>query len=106
VLVWDCEDPATDVILTAGMSLARALCARAGVERKTIDIDFDRMQRAMLDVEKQVQGLDDIRKNAQSIRNCADKIEDRARIVRDNIERATRVLNEEAEAVRAVVTAE
>jgi hypothetical protein len=106
VLVWDSEDPVSDVILTAGMSLARALCARAGAERKAIEIDLDRMQRAMLDVEKQVQGLDEIRKNAQSIRNCADKIEDRARIVSDNIERATRTLNEEAEAVRAMVTAE
>jgi hypothetical protein len=106
VLVWDCDDPASDVIFTAGMSLARALCTRTGAERKAIDVDFERMQRAMLDVEKQVQGLEDIRKNAQSIRNCADKIEDRARIVSDNIERATRVLNEEAEAVRAVVVIE
>ena len=106
VLVWDGDDPASDVILSAGMSLARALCTRAGAERKAIDVDLERMQRAMLDVEKQVQGLEDIRKNAQSIRNCADKIEDRARIVSDNIERASRVLNEEAEAVRAVVAVE
>jgi hypothetical protein len=106
VIVWDCEDSASDVILTAGMSLARALCTQGGAETKEIDIDFERMQRAMLDVEKQVQGLDEIRKNAQSIRNCADKIEDRARIVNDNIVRATRVLNEEAEAVRAIVAAE
>jgi hypothetical protein len=60
----------------------------------------------MLDVEKQVQGLDDIRKNAQSIRNCADKIEGRARIVSDNIERATRTLSEEAQAIRALVAVE
>ena len=106
VLVWDCEEPASDVILTAGVSLARALCARAAVERKGIDVDFERMQRAILDVEKQAQGLEEIRKNAQSIRNCADKIEDRARIVSDNIERATRALNDEAETVRAVVAAE
>jgi hypothetical protein len=106
VVVWDSEDSASEVILTAGMSLARALCTHGGAGREEIDIDFERMQRAMLEVEKQVQGLDEIRKNAQSIRNCADKIEDRARIVNDNIVRATRVLNEEAEAVRAIVAAE
>lgn len=102
VLVWDCEDALSDVILDAGLSLARALCARAGAEREEIDIDLERMQRAMLDVEKQVQGLDDIRRNAQSIRSCANKIEDRARLISDNIERAVRTLNEEAEAIRSV----
>ena len=60
----------------------------------------------MLEVEKQIQGLDDIRKNAQSIRSCANKIEDRARLVSDNIVRATRVLNEETDAVRAAVIVE
>jgi hypothetical protein len=103
VLVWDCEDPASDVTLSAGLSLARALCARAGAAREQVAIDFERMQRAMLDVEKQVQGLDDIRKNAQSIRSCAEKIEDRARIICDNIDRATRTLNEETDAIRSVV---
>ena len=83
------------------MSLARALCAKAGADRKGLDIDLERMQKAMLDVEKQVQGMDEIRKNAQSIRSCADKIEDRARIVSDNIVRATRILDEETEAIRA-----
>jgi hypothetical protein len=100
VLVWDCEDPLSDVILSAGVSLARALCARASADRKQMDIDLERMQRAMLDVEKQINSIDEIRKHAQSIRSCADKIEDRARIVSDNILRATRVLNEEAEAIR------
>jgi len=106
VLVWDCEDPATDVILRAGLSLARALCVRAGIEREQIDIDFERMQKAMLDVEKQVQGMEDIRKNAQSIRSCADKIEERARIISDNLLRATRILDEETEAIRGMVAVE
>ena len=104
VVAWDSEDPATDVILNAGVSLARALCTRAGAERKQLAIDVERMQKAMLDIEKQIQGMDEIRKNAQSIRSCADKIEDRARIVSDNIARAARVLDEETDAIGALVT--
>src|SRR5688572_16547084 len=34
VLVWDCEDALSDVILEAGLSLARALCTRADAERE------------------------------------------------------------------------
>jgi hypothetical protein len=59
------------------------------------------MQKAMREVERQVRGMDDIRKHAQTIRSCADKIEDRARIVSSNIERATAILEEETEAIRA-----
>ena len=103
VMVWDHEDASTDMILGAALSLARALCVRAGAERKQIDVDLVRMQRAMLDVEKQVQGMDDIRRNAQSIRSCADKIEERARLVSDNILRATRILNEETGAIEAAL---
>lgn len=98
VVVWDCEDPSTDVILRAALSLARALCARAEAGRRE-DVDVERLQKAMLDIEKQIQGIDEIRKNAQSIRKCADTIEDRVRIVTDNLGRSTRVLDEEIAAL-------
>ncbi len=100
VVVWDCEDASTDIVLKAGLSVARALCAKAGADRKALDIDLERMQKAMLEVERQVQGIDEIRKHAQSIRSCADKIEDRARIVSSNIVRSTTILQEETEAIR------
>jgi len=104
ILVWDAEDPASDVVLKAGLSLARALCAKAGADRKQVKVDLERMQKAMREVERQVQGIDDIRKHAQSIRSCADKIEDRARIISDNISRSTGILEQETEAIRAQAT--
>jgi hypothetical protein len=101
VVVWDSEDPSTDVVLSAALSLARALCARADADKRKLDIDVERVQKAMLDVERQVQGMDEIRKCAQSIRSSADKIEERARIVSENIVRSTKILNEETEAICA-----
>ena len=105
VVVWDCEDAASDVVLSAALSLARALCTRAHADRKALDIDLDRMQKAMLEVEKQVQGMDEIRKCAQTIRNSAERIEERARLVSENIVRATRTLNEETEAICTLAAA-
>jgi hypothetical protein len=64
------------------------------------------MLKAMLEVEKQVQGADEIRKCAQSIRSSADRIEERARIVSENIVRSTKILNEETEAICALVRTE
>jgi hypothetical protein len=69
-----------------------------------VKVDLERMQKAMREVERQVQGIDDIRKHAQSIRSCADKIEDRARIISDNISRSTGILEQETEAIRAQAT--
>jgi hypothetical protein len=103
VVVWDYEDASTDVVLSAALSLARALCARAETDKKQLDLDLERMQKAMLEVEKQVQGMDEIRKCAQSIRSSAEKIEERARIVSDNIVRSTNILNEETEAICGLV---
>ena len=99
IVVWDCDDAASDVVLSAALSLARALCARSEALEARIEIDLERLQRAMLDVEKQIQGMDEIRKCAQSIRSSAERIEDRARLVSDNIVRATKVMNEETRAV-------
>jgi hypothetical protein len=103
IVVWDSEDYASDSVLIAALSLARALCTKADAERRQVQIDTERMQKAMLEVEKQVQGLDEIRRCAQSIRSSADRIEDRARIVGDNLARAARILEEETHAVCALI---
>ncbi len=100
VVIWDSEDPATDVVLGAGLSLARALCVRGEVEQEQIDVDFERIQKAILDVEKQAQGLEDIRKSAQTIRSSADRIDDRARIVGDCLAKSVIALEQEMGAVR------
>jgi len=101
IAVWDAEDPASDVVLKAAWSLARALGAKAGADRKELKMDLERMQKAMREVERQVQGMEDIRKHAQSIRSCADKIEDKARVISDNISRSTNILEEETQAIKA-----
>jgi gas vesicle protein len=107
VVVWDAEDTACDVHLQATLSLARALCVREAAQESKLDFDFDRMQKAIHEVERHAQGLDEIKKTAQSIRSGADKIEERARIIADGLGRSARQLNEEVEAVKgAIATAE
>ena len=79
------------------------MCVKADADAKALSIDTDRMLKAMLEVEKQVHGLDDIRKCAHSIRSSADRIEDRARLVSENILRSTKILNEETAAICQLV---
>jgi hypothetical protein len=100
VVVWDAEDAASDVVLSAALSLARALCVRAETKQAQIDVDFERVTKAILEVEKQSQGLDEIRRSAQTIRSSADKIDERARIVGDCLARSAAALEREMGAVQ------
>jgi hypothetical protein len=105
IVVWDVEDTTTDVYLRAGLSLARALSVRVNADEVALEVDFERMQKAMLDLVKQSQGLEDIQKGAQSIRRTAEGIEDRARIIAENLQRSSRNLTEEVEAVKGALAA-
>ena len=83
-VVWDLEDPASDVRLEAALAVARALATRARGERTT-EVDFGDLERAIRHVEKQLQGLDEIQTSATTIESGAGKIKERARILRQNL---------------------
>lgn len=92
IVVWDAEDPQTDAYLRAGIEISRALCLRSGQEASRQQIDFEPIDRAVLDIEKRVQTLDSVRKSAESIKSSSDSILERVRIDRDVLEKQVGVL--------------
>ena len=92
IVVWDAEDPQTDAYLRAGIEISRALCLRSGQEASRQQIDFEPIDRAVLDIEKRVQTLDAVRKSAESIKSSSDSILERVRIDRDVLEKQVGVL--------------
>ncbi len=93
VLVWDAEDTRSDVVLVAGVSVARALCARGRARSDAEAADFDAIERAILEIEKQARGLDEVTRSAETIKSGSEKILKRAEIMRkafgDQIETLT-----------------
>ena len=85
VLVWDAEDPRSDVVLVAGLSVARALCARARARTNAEVADFDAIECAILEIEKQARGLDEMTRSAETIKSGSEKILKRAEIMRNAI---------------------
>jgi hypothetical protein len=87
VVVWNAEDPSSDVFLKAGVIAARALCFRA--ERKTAAamVDFEAIDRAILEIEKRAENLDEVRKSAETIQSSSTKILDRVRIDREALDK-------------------
>jgi hypothetical protein len=77
VIIWDAEDPTTDIYLEAGLSVATALCSRRRYQAEDLP-DFIPMQQAVIDLEKQLQGCDEITRLASTIYSNAEKITKRA----------------------------
>jgi hypothetical protein len=81
-VVWDAEDAHTDVYLKAALTLAKALCVRAGRQREAQAADFEALDRAILDIEKHSEKLGDIENSAEKIIKAGQDILDRIRISR------------------------
>lgn len=97
VVVWDAVDASSDVYLKLGLSVAKALCARQAAEQAGRAIDLSKMDAALLEIEKQLGKLDDIRPWAETIKSNSDKILERVRISREKLSKQAGLLAESVE---------
>lgn len=74
LVVWDADDPQTDAYFKGAMEIARALCRRQAADSATESIDWEPVDRALLDIEKRAQNLEQIRNSATTIKSSSDKI--------------------------------
>jgi hypothetical protein len=93
-VVWDPQDPATDLHLKIALALARALCIRVEKKNEAQAADFEVIAQAVLEIEKQSQALGEVTKSAETIQSGADKILERVRKTRNSLERQVEILNE------------
>ena len=100
VVVWDAEDSSTDTYLAAALSVAKALSVRGKAGGDGLGVDVDGLEKVIREVERQAGGLDDITKSAQAIDGHVTKILDKARIVRNGLERQVGLLDEKVAGLR------
>ena len=100
VVVWDVENPASDAYLTGALSVAKALSVRDSGGRGRDDVDVEGLEKTIREVERPAGGLDEITKSAQAIDSHVSKILDRARIVKNGLERQVGVLDEQVTGLR------
>lgn len=85
-VVWDSEDAATDLFLKLGLTVARALCQRKRDERAAEQVDFTAIDKALNAIKKRYEDFETINKYAEAIIKGSTEIQDRARIVRKDLE--------------------
>ncbi|MEL7488437.1 MAG: hypothetical protein AAGJ87_14620, partial [Pseudomonadota bacterium] len=93
-VVWDAENDALDVVLQAGLALAKGLAVQSSKASTDHSADFDAIDRAIREVEKQTQFLDDVFRHAQTVQKSGEKIEDRVRKIRDTLLKQVRTLDD------------
>jgi hypothetical protein len=85
VVVWDSEDPASDLVVRAAYSLARALAVRERrTDRESLEAIAE-LERAARSVEKQIAYLDDVRRWAETVKGHGEKIAERSARMADEL---------------------
>ncbi len=91
-LTWDADDTGSDLVLDVGLSLASAMAASLDAGSQTA-VGLVEMERAILEIEKQIGYLDEFEKSADTIMASAGKIHDRNRKMRMALKREIETLN-------------
>lgn len=105
VIVWDAEDANSDLYFRAGLSLARALCVRGHALTESHQVDFQELDRAILEIEKRAGMLEEIDKWAGTIKNNSERILDRIRTTRTALEKQVSILREKTDALKSAADA-
>lgn len=103
-VVWDAEDPATDVRLDAALAVSTALSIRRVESGEEIETSLEAIERAVIDVEKRVENLDQIHTWATTIRNNGDRILDRVAKDRKALHREIEALRTHSQSLRGAVS--
>jgi hypothetical protein len=99
-VVWDAERIESDVILKAGFSLAKALCARQTKERQAEDGNWNNMDAAILALEKETTRLGKMKTMTETIQSHSGKILEEVRKMTEGLERQIEVLRESIAALK------
>ena len=103
VVVWDKDDTGTDVFLDAGLSVAIALSVRAQAHADGVGADFEAIEQAILEIQKQADGLAQIKTWANTVRNNGDHIIKSAEKMQEGLNNQVEVLNDKVADLRVVV---
>jgi hypothetical protein len=104
VVVWDADDPASDLVVRAAYSLARALAVRERRTDKESLAAIAEIERAARNVEKQIVYIDDVRKWAETVKGHGEKIVERSARMADELRQDVERLDAQIASMRVAST--
>ena len=100
LVVWDAQQLESDVVLRAGLSLAKALCIRKQKERDKNESNWEEVDAAILAVEKEVLRLGQMKTWTDTIYSNSGKLQDEIRKMTSNLEKQVGALRESVESLK------
>jgi len=85
LVVWDIDNPDSDIFVEVVLSLAKGLCSQAENKDSRSEADIEKMNIAIRDIEKQSGYFDEIITFSETIKKSGDKIINRVMTMRDKI---------------------
>ena len=99
-VVWDADRVESDLVLRAGLSLAKALCVRQAREREAEDGNWENMDAAILALEHEAKRLSDMKTWTETIQSNSGKVLEEVRKMAANLEKQIVVLRESVAALK------
>ncbi|MBI3783488.1 MAG: hypothetical protein HY270_08805 [Deltaproteobacteria bacterium] len=100
LVVWDRDDATSDVLLTAALSLARALVVRERAQQERVQAEFVALEDAVRRLAKAAETLSEIVTLAGTVRSHGDKIRARAEKLQEEIDVQLEVLRQNVEGLK------
>jgi hypothetical protein len=101
VVVWDAEDPDTDLRIRLACNMARGLVTRQRVATADQRQTLDELDRAVRAVDKQLKYLAEFRKTGELMQSKGDELATRAERMRKDLEKQVACMDEQLAALRA-----
>lgn len=94
MVVWNQDDPATDILLKCAMSVARALAVREARASAEAEANFDEIDAAVTKLGRDAVALGEVTTWANTIQSSGKKIADRVEKVREDLEKQLELLQD------------
>jgi hypothetical protein len=99
-VIWDPEDPATDLFLKTAFTLVRALCVRTACHYDAEAADFRAIDESICEIEKRTEGLNEIETSAKTIQSGSEKILKRVELCRKALVQQVEILRDKMNELR------
>ncbi len=86
VVQWSADDESSDMWLQAALMAAHAICMQISSHDKEEAACFDKIDRAIERIRRDIDGLEEINTSANTARNAAERILSRARRMKESLE--------------------
>ena len=103
VVVWDRDDPTSDLLLKCALSVARALAVREARASAEAEANFDDIEAAVTKISRDAVALSEVTTWANTVQNNGKKIVDRVEKVREDLEKQIELLQDHLGRLKATI---